>query len=66
MRYQDPRLLAGAGMLLLELRLWLARSRTRPAPVGRTDALSDHQLKDIGLDGRAADEPPVAYWRLRL
>ena len=65
MRYQDLRRPRGAGALWLELRLLLSRSVAGRAPMGRVDSLSDHQLRDIGLDPRSVDDEPVPLWRIQ-
>ncbi len=57
MRYDDARPLRGTGSLLLELRLLWARlrPRRRGSPYGNLSALSDHQLRDIGLTREEAE-----------
>jgi hypothetical protein len=64
MRYQDLRRPRGAGEFWLRVRLWLARPVSWRAPVGRIESLSDHQLRDLGLDPRSTDGDQVSFWRL--
>ncbi len=57
MRYDDARPLRGKESLWLELRLLWARlgSQRRASPYGDLSALSDHQLRDIGLTREEAE-----------
>ncbi|WP_026871486.1 DUF1127 domain-containing protein [Inquilinus limosus] len=54
-----PRPAAFAGLRQV-LGLWLRRARTRR----HLDALTDHELRDLGLDrGAAAREAAKPFWR---
>ena len=49
-----------AGLLLRLAGLWLRRSRTRP----KLWTLSDHELRDLGLERCAADREALKpFWR---
>jgi uncharacterized protein YjiS (DUF1127 family) len=46
--------------LMQTLALWLRRAQTRP----RLDLLSDHELRDLGLDrGTACREAARPFWQ---
>ncbi|KGM33854.1 DUF1127 domain-containing protein [Inquilinus limosus] len=49
-----------AGILMRLVTAWLRRSRTRP----RLWTLSDHELRDLGLERCAADRESLKpFWR---
>ena len=49
-----------AGVLMRLARLWLRRSRTRP----KLWTLSDHELRDLGLERGAADREALRpFWK---
>lgn len=52
MKYDDVRRLRGVGGVWLRLKFWLSRGPSPRRPViTNLSHLSDHQRRDIGLDG---------------
>ena len=63
MRYQDLRRPRGIESLWLNLRLRMTHRR-RP-PLADVASLSDHQLRDIGLEPQEDPTETVVFWRLK-